>query len=207
MFARLTQITSDPARVDELVEQLKAEMLPVFQQQQGYLGTISSADRTTGRGAVATYWDSMENLRASEGAIFAARDKFSAQHGSETVSFHRCEIPVQESRSAPRAGQFSRVTVMVGGDPSKLDERIQRYRDEVAPLVLSQPGAEAAVLMVDRENNITFGISAWDTAEHRDASESLFAARREEAAQRSGAQVQTMHAETTYADLKVPANR
>lgn len=207
MFARLTQIKSDPARVDELVEQLKAELLPVFQQQPGYLGTISSADRSTGRGAVATYWDSMENLRASEGAIFAARDKFSAQHGSETVSFHRCEIPVQESKVDPYVGQFSRVTVVVGGDPATTDAGIARFRDEVAPLALSLPGCEAAVLMIDRENNVGFAISAWDTAEHRDASEAALAPKRAEATQKSGGQAQTMHAQTTYADLKVPAKR
>ena len=204
MYARLTQIKADPARTDELVEQLKAEMLPVFEKQPGYLGTISSADRSTGLGAVATYWDSMENLRASEAAIFAARDQFTQQHGSETISFHRCEIPVQESRKAPYAGQFTRATVIVGGDPSKIDEGIRRYRDEVAPLVLSQPGAEAAVLLVDRENNISFAISAWDSAEHREAAAAVLAPKREEAAQLSGGQAQTMHAETTYADLKMP---
>jgi len=207
MYSRLTQIKSEPARVDELVEQMKAEMLPVFQQQPGYLGTISSADRETGRGAVATYWDSMENLRASEAAIFAARDKFSATHGSETVSFHRCEIPVQESKVDPYAGQFARVTVLAGGDPATIDAGITRFRDEVAPLALSQPGCEAAVLMVDRENNVGFAITAWDTAEHREASEAALAPKRAEAAATSGGQAQTMHSQTTYADLKVPAKR
>ena len=46
MYARLTQIKADPARTDELVEQLKAELIPVFEKQPGYLGTISSADRS-----------------------------------------------------------------------------------------------------------------------------------------------------------------
>lgn len=204
MYARLTQIKADPARTDELVEQLKTEMIPVFEKQPGYLGIISSADRATGLGAVTTYWDTMENLRASEAAVFAARDQFTAQHGAQTISFHRCEIPVQESRSAPHAGQHVRATVVSGGDPAKVDEAIKRYREEVAPLVLSQPGAQAAILLVDRENNVSFAVSAWDTAEHRDASEAALAAKRQEAAQAIGGQAQTMHAETTYADLKMP---
>jgi heme-degrading monooxygenase HmoA len=204
MFARITQIKADPARTDELVDQLKTEMIPVFEKQPGYLGVISSADRSTGLGAVTTYWDSMENLKASEAAIFAARDQFSSQHDMQTISFHRCEIPVQESRSAPRVGQHVRATAVMGGDPAKIDEGIKRYREEVAPLILSLPGAEAAVLLVDRENNISFAISAWDSAEHRDASEAALAPKRQEAAETAGGQAQTMHAETTYADLKMP---
>jgi hypothetical protein len=149
----------------------------------------------------------MENLRASEAAVFAARDQFSTQHDMQTISFHRCEIPVQESRVAPHTGQHVRATVVMGGDPSKIDQAITRYRDEVAPLVLSQPGAQAAILLVDRENNVSFAISAWDTAEHRDAAENALAPKRQEAAEAVGGQAQTMHAETTYADLKMPAPR
>ncbi len=204
MHARVTRMKSDPAKVDQLVQDLKAELLPLFEKQPGYLGTISSANRQTGEGATTTYWDSMENLKASEAALFAARDKFASDKGAELLSFHRCEVAVLQRKGDPQAGRHIRVTTLSGIDPAKIEDGIRRFRDEVAPLAISQPGCRAAVLLVDREQNTSFAISAWDTAEQRDASDAVLRPQREAAASALGGKAETMHAETTYADLKPP---
>lgn len=206
MYARVTRVKGDPAKLDQTVERLKTELIPIFEQQPGYLGVISVANRETGEGATTTYWDSMENLKASEGAIFAARDKFTADQGAELLSFHRCEVAVVERKegAGPRAGAFVRATTLSGGDPARLDDGIQRFREQVAPLALSQPGCLASVLLVDRENNVSFAVSSWETAEQREAADSVLSPKREEAASTSGGQARTQLAETTYADLKVP---
>jgi heme-degrading monooxygenase HmoA len=204
MYARVTRVKADPGKTDELVNQLKLQMLPVFEKQRGYLGTISSANRETGQGATTTYWDSMENLKASEAAIFAARDKFASDQGAQIVSFHRCEVVVQERKADAAAGKYVRVTALQGIDPSKLEDGIKRFRDEVAPLAIGQPGCRAAVLLVDRENNAAFAVSAWETAAQREASDKVLGPQRAEAAAAMNAKAETMLAETTYADLKTP---
>ncbi len=204
MFARVTRIKGDPARVDELAQHLKSEMVPVFERQQGYLGTIATANRETGEGATTTYWDTMENLKASEAAIFAARDKFAQEQGTEIVSFHRCEVPVMESRGVPAAGQYIRVIGVGGIDASRSEEAIQSFREKAAPVAMAQPGCLAAALLVDRENNAAFAITAWETSEQREASLPALLPIREAAVATSGGKPEVMLAETTYADLKMP---
>ena len=207
MYARVTRIKADPARTAELVEELKTRMIPLFQQQKGYLGTISSVNRETGEGSTTTYWDTMENLRASEAAIFAARDSFASDQGAQVLSFHRCEIPVREMKQPPEAGRHIRVTTITDFDPAKREQMIANFRDEAAPTVLQQPGSRAALLLVDDENRVAFAISAWDTAEQRDASEAAVAPARQRGIDGSGGRAQVMKGETTHADLKVPINR
>lgn len=204
MYARVTRVKSDPARIDDLADELKAQMVPVFEQQKGYLGVVTGANRETGEGATTTYWDSMENLKASEAAIFAARDKFSQEHGAEILGFHRCEVVTMEQAGAPTLPGFNRVVTVSGGDPAKIDEAIRVFRDDALPIGKTQPGFRAAILMVDRENSIAFAVSAWDSKEHRDASDAALAPKRAAAAQAAGGQANVMLTEVTHIDLKLP---
>jgi len=205
MYARVTRVKSDPGRVDELVQQLKTQMIPVFEQQKGYLGVLSSADRQTGQGATSTFWDSMENLKASEAAIFAARDKFAAEQGAEVISFHRVEILVREGPFDPKVGNHIRVVTLSGVEPGKVDGLVERFRKDIAPALRAQPGNRAAILQVDRDNNLAFGVSAFETAEQRDAAGKALDDLRDETSAKLGLKVEsTMHAETTLAEIKAP---
>ena len=203
MYARVTRIKGDPAKIDEVVEQTKTELIPVFKQQPGYLGVISVGNRETGEGATATYWDSMENLKASEPAIFAARDKFAAAGAGEIVSFHRCEIPVSDRRADPKAGTHLRIAILTGFDSSTVDKVIERHRSVVAPAVMQQPGALASVLMIDRENNIGFATSSFESAEHRDAAGPKVQAILEASPSDIEVKVDRQSGETLIADLPV----
>ena len=204
MYARVTRVKFDPARTDAVVEQLKSQMLPLFEQQRGYLGTISIANRETGEGATTTFWDTLENLKASEPEVFAARDKFAAEQATEILSFHRCEVAVAERKADPKAGAHLRVVTLRGAGASKLEALAKRFREEVAPVALAQPGGRSATLMIDRENEIAFGISAYDTASDRDAAGAALNPKRDVVVRELGLEAETEHAETTYADLKAP---
>jgi heme-degrading monooxygenase HmoA len=205
MYARVTRVKGDPSQVDRTVEQLKAQMVPIFKQQPGYLGVISVADRETGEGATTTYWDSMENLRASEAAIFAARDKFAAEQGSEVLSFHRCEFVSRHVKGAAATGTHIRVATLHGVDASIRDRLVERHVRDVAPFVLEQPGALASLLMIDDENGLAFAVSTYDTAAHREAAVAAIDARVAADAERLPLERENQTAETIYADLAVPA--
>lgn len=202
MFARVTRVKGDPAKLEQNIEQLKAQLVPVFEQQPGYLGVISTANRETGEGATTTYWDSMEHLKASEAAIFAARDKFSQEQGAEIVSFHRCEIAVQERKADPKTGHHLRATTITGLDPEKIEAGIARYRTEIAPKVLSLPGAVAAVLFVDRENNLSFAVSSYESKEARDAAAATLDKARDDTSREMNTQAETQLGEVTHAAFK-----
>jgi len=206
MYARVTRIKGDPARTDEAIEQLKAQLVPLFKQQTGYLGVIAVGNRETGEAATTTYWDSMANLKASEGALFAARDKLVGERGGELLSFHRCEVAFSERKAAPKAGTFLRAVTLSGITEAKRDQMIERHKVVIAPELLKQPGAIASVLMLDYENGIGFAVSSFESAAQRDAA--IEAMEKFIAANPGGLGVQRTDAtlgETFHVDLPVLA--
>lgn len=205
MYARVTRIKGDPAKLEQNVEQLKAQLVPVFKQQPGYLGVISVANRETGEGATTTYWDSMENLKASEGAIFAARDRFASEQGAEIQSVHRVEFLVQERKGGdPRSGLHTRQVILRGVTPDKVDRLADSFRKHIVPAVQALPGNQTALLFIDRENDTAFGVSSFETAEQRDAASQTLDPLRDRIAAELDLEAQTVHAEVTHADLKLP---
>lgn len=206
MYARITRTKADPARLDDVVGALRDQLVPLFKQQRGYLGAVSIANRETGEGATTTYWDSWDNLKASEAAIFAARDKFAQDQSAEIVSFHRCEVPVLERAKAPEAGTFVRATVIANIPADRMEAGIASFRDHAMPAARSQPGFRGAVLAVDRENGTAFATSSWDTAEQREASDTAVRDSRSQAAQELGGSVVIQLGEVTFAELTVPAH-
>lgn len=206
MYARITRTKADPARLDAVVGALRDQMVPVFKQQRGYLGAVSIANRETGEGATTTYWDSWDNLKASEAAIFAARDQFAQDQQADIVSFHRCEVPVLERAKDPQAGTFVRATVMSGIPADRIDAGIENFRARALPTARSQPGFRGSVLAVDRENGVAFATSSWDTAELREASDSALRDDRSQATAALGGNVETQLGEVTFAELTVPAH-
>ena len=206
MYARVTRVKGDPAKIDQQVEQVKAQLVPVFKQQGGYLGVISVANRETGEGATTTYWDSLESMKASQAAIFAARDKFAAEQGAEILSVHNCEIAFSDRKATPHAGTHVRVVTLTGITPANRAQVTERHRTLIAPEVLKQPGALASLLMLDLDSDTAFAVSSWETAAQRDAAaphmqEFAAALPTDLGITRTGA----TDAETTHADLPVPA--
>jgi len=67
MHARVTHFPGlAPERIKATLEHFKEENLPKFEQAPGYLGMWAGVDFTGGRAIAVTYWDSLENLRASD---------------------------------------------------------------------------------------------------------------------------------------------
>ena len=112
-----------------------------------------------------------------------------------------------EATGPPSAPSFNRVTMVSGGDASKIDDGVRRFREEALPVAKAQPGFQAGVLLVDRENNLVIAVSAWDSKEHREASDPALSPLRAAAAEAAGGQGSVMLTETTHADLKIPVNR
>ena len=205
MYARVTRVKGDPAKLDQTVGDLRDRMVPVFKQQAGYLGVASVANRETGEGATTTYWDSMEHLQASEAAIFAARDQFASDEGLEVVSFHRCEVAVLDRVKDPVVGTAVRAITLRGGAPERADEGIAAFKDRLLPIVKAQPGYRGAQLLVDRENQVAFTVTSWDSPAERDASNQALAQPREEAAQGMDMSSEVQVGEITLMELSVPA--
>jgi heme-degrading monooxygenase HmoA len=75
MHARLTTMTMDPGKIDAATKQLEEQDLPTFQELDGYRGFTLFADRSSGKVFGISYWDSEEQMKASEEAVKDARQR------------------------------------------------------------------------------------------------------------------------------------
>jgi heme-degrading monooxygenase HmoA len=101
MFGRSTQFTGDPANIDEGIHIFKEEVIPAVQGQPGFKGGISLSDRSSGKGSSITFWETDEDLRASESAANQVRLRVAREarhHRTPTVD--RMEVTYFEV-SAP----------------------------------------------------------------------------------------------------------
>ena len=79
MWARLSRFAGlPPQRLDATVEQFQSELLPALEEQDGYAGVVLAVDRIGGRAAAMTFWESQEDMRASDAAADRVRDQAAA---------------------------------------------------------------------------------------------------------------------------------
>jgi heme-degrading monooxygenase HmoA len=67
MYGRVTLFPGlPPERIKATLEHFQEENLPKFEQAPGYRGMWAGVDYTGGRAIAVTYWESQEDLRASD---------------------------------------------------------------------------------------------------------------------------------------------
>ncbi len=67
MYARVTTFPGlAPERIKATLEEFIEHHLPKIEQLPGYQGVWAGVDFTGGRAIAVTYWDSLENLHASD---------------------------------------------------------------------------------------------------------------------------------------------
>ena len=64
----------------------------------------------------------------------------------------------------------------IEGRPDKIEKGVSRFRDQAIPLIQSAEGFAGALMLVDREEGRALGITIWDSAEHREATDVAMAA-------------------------------
>jgi heme-degrading monooxygenase HmoA len=112
VYARISTLEGSPEHIDEELRQVRENILPQIQQQEGFEGMVALADRQTGKTLGITFWESEEALEASEEAAGRLRED-SAEAMSDTIAaVERYEVGLFE---VPSAGPVSGVTDTVGG--------------------------------------------------------------------------------------------
>lgn len=84
-FARSTDISGDPAKIDDGIRFLREKVLPVAQQQKGFRALICAVNRETGRSVTNSIWDTLEDLRANESTIAPLREEAARSMGANRV--------------------------------------------------------------------------------------------------------------------------
>lgn len=92
MHARVTTLEMDPARVDEVRDQLERDDVPEFKKLDGFKGMTLLTERQTGKTIAVTFWESEDALRQSEEAVKDARSRAAESGGAGEPQVERYEV-------------------------------------------------------------------------------------------------------------------
>lgn len=84
MHARVTTLQLQPDRIDEVISRLEEEDLPSWRELDGFRGFTLFADRSGGTVIGTSYWDSEEQMRASEEAVKSGRQRAAETGGASS---------------------------------------------------------------------------------------------------------------------------
>ena len=181
MFARITWFQVSPDRIDQGITTTRERAWPALSAMNGNLGFVLLANRETGACAGISYWDNMENLRASEEASATLRSQTASEAGLTIGEIDRFEQILQERAAPPVANHFIRVNDLQGA-PDKIDQVANIVRDTI-PTLRAQNGFRAVLVGANRQTGRILISSVWETAADREASNAAVQARRNEIAQ------------------------
>ena len=99
MHARVSSFEGSPGPLDQLLSQVREEVLPRARQMEGFKGMIALGDPDSGKTMGITLWESEEALRASEEAANQLREESAEAGGDTIVEVERYEVGVFEVES------------------------------------------------------------------------------------------------------------
>lgn len=95
MHARVTTLQADPSKIDDVVNNLRDNQVPQFEQLDGYKGFTLLVDRDSGKVSGTTFWESQEAMEASEEQVKQARQEAAEAGGSsQEPNVYRFEVAV-----------------------------------------------------------------------------------------------------------------
>ena len=80
MYARTGSVTVPPEGVDTAAQTMR-DLLPLYHDLPGYRGFTILVDREGGRVMGISYWETLEDMRASDEVALAARQRVSDAGG------------------------------------------------------------------------------------------------------------------------------
>ena len=98
MYARMSRFAGlPPERIEGTVREFQEGQLKALSEQPGYKGVLIGIDRAEGKAIAMTFWESAENLRASDRLASQAREQaLEAAKPSREPIVDRYEVVMQE---------------------------------------------------------------------------------------------------------------
>ena len=205
MFSRVVRLKGDANRTDDAIKLWTQSIQPLIKKQKGYAGVSLLTNRKTGDGLSVSYWETEPAMKESRGQIRPGAQQTMASVGGVIVDENECEVAVMERFQPPKPNIWVRLTTLEA-DPSKVDQGIADYKSSVVPAVQKQPGARAAILLVDRKAGKSFSGTLWDTEKDLQNSEAAIGGLRKEIADKVGAKTPKVEVfEVAFTEILTPA--
>lgn len=99
MYARVNILEGPPDKMDEGMRYFREQILPDLKQTDGFKGTISLHDRQTGKTLGITFWESEEDIRATEEGANQRRGEVAEAAGEARARVEIYEVGLFEARS------------------------------------------------------------------------------------------------------------
>ena len=190
MHVRMNMLAGDPARLDEATRYLEETVRPDVEAQHGNRGLAFLTNADLGVCVVASYWDTLDAMTASEQAVQVARKEVTELVGG-TVTVEHYEVPAFVRRSRPQRGAGVRLS-RLDCAPASIDAVIETFRNTAVPALTAMPGLCSAHMMTDRATGRCIVITAWDDMAALAASRSATARLRADAAAVTHLQVRSV---------------
>jgi len=205
MFSRVVRLKGDANRTDDAIKLWTQSIQPLIKKQKGYAGVSLLTNRKTGDGLSVSYWETEPAMKESRGQIRPGAQQTMASVGGVIVDENECEVAVMERFQPPKPNIWVRLTTLEA-DPSKVDQGIADYKSSVVPAVQKQPGARAAILLVDRKAGKSFSGTLWDTEKDLQNSEAAVGGIRKQIADKVGAKSPKVEVfEVAFTEILTPA--
>lgn len=187
MYARMNMLAGDPAQLSEATRYLEGTVRPHVEGQHGSRGLACLVNADTGVCVVASYWDGLDAMTASEQAVQISRKEV-AERLRASVTVEHYEVPVFVRRSRPPEGAWARI-VRVDCAPADMDSFIEEFRMTGVPALMDMDGLCSAHLMIDRASRRCMVITAWQDRDTLAASRAATARLRTDAAEVAHVQI------------------
>jgi heme-degrading monooxygenase HmoA len=112
MHARMTTMEGSSERLDEGLREIREDVLPQLQQQDGYKGFVVFDNRQSGQLIGFSLWESEQAMQASEEVGDRTRREAAEVTDDTIAGVERYEVALFD---VPSAGPVSGVTDTVGG--------------------------------------------------------------------------------------------
>src|ERR671916_3372340 len=112
MHARMTSMEGSSERLDEGLREIREDVLPQLQQQDGFKGFVVFDNRQNGKLIGFSLWESEQAMRASEEVADRTRRESAGVMDDTIAGVERYEVALFE---VPSAGPVSGVPDTVGG--------------------------------------------------------------------------------------------
>jgi heme-degrading monooxygenase HmoA/ketosteroid isomerase-like protein len=160
MHVRMNMLVGDPARLDETTRYIEGTVRPHVEALHGNRGLACLTHADLGVCVVASYWDTLDAMTASEQEVQVPRKEVTELlRGTVTVEHY--EVPVFVRRSRPQGGAGVRIA-RVDCAPANIDATIEEFRNTGVPALTDMPGLCSAHMTADRATGRCMVITAWD---------------------------------------------
>jgi heme-degrading monooxygenase HmoA len=203
MYARSTTMRVRRESLDDLVDHVRDDVMPMVSGLEGCLGLSVLADRDGGRCIATSAWQSEDAMRNSAEAVRASRER-AAERFDTTPDVQEWEIAVLHRAHQAGDGACARVT-WTRTDAANLDQVIDAYRDSLMPWWEETTGFCSNSLMVDRREGRCASTVVFDSREAMAHTRDQFTTLREEFAARMSMGIEEVaEFDLALAHLRVP---